>query len=326
MTRFRGKLPVEPLPKHAYDRIAEEVFCELDAGIDRAPAAPERATLRRHTALLTVAFALVAAVIGLVWRTSQSNPPLATASRIVTEPSMTQATLGDATVEAAPASAFISTGSDAAGWTVTVEKGSIAFTVPKRMGRPPFRVEAADVAIEVVGTRFTVVRVARLVRVGVEEGVVKVTSGGQARLLHRGERWENQADTAKKIDTKEMPATFGSASPTVSKLPDLAPGRSAAAVRSAASPSNAGKQPSRRERYESASSLEASQPNEAVSIYLDLGSGNDAWAANALYAAARLEFERGRYAHARRLLEQYRRRFPDGHNAHEARTLLDRMK
>ena len=55
-------------------------------------------------------------------------------------------------------------------------------------------------------------------------------------------------------------------------------------------------------------------------------SGSGPWAANALFAEARLSAERGQREAARALLSAYLNRFPDGRNAADARALLIRQK
>jgi hypothetical protein len=78
-----------------------------------------------------------------------------------------------------------------------------------------------------------------------------------------------------------------------------------------------------KQRYEQAARLEASEPAAAIAIYRELARGKSAWAANALFAQARLELDRGHTAEAVRLLETYLRRYPGGNNAADARALLE---
>jgi hypothetical protein len=81
-----------------------------------------------------------------------------------------------------------------------------------------------------------------------------------------------------------------------------------------------------RERFESAAALEVRDPLAAARIYRELASGSGAWAANALFAEARLSVERGHREAARTLLSAYLDRFPSGPNAADARALLIRLK
>ena len=60
----------------------------------------------------------------------------------------------------------------------------------------------------------------------------------------------------------------------------------------------------------------------ALGEYRALARGGDAWAANACFAAARLLHERGDLTAARRMAEDYLRRFPRGVNASDARELI----
>jgi hypothetical protein len=80
--------------------------------------------------------------------------------------------------------------------------------------------------------------------------------------------------------------------------------------------------------FELAAQLEIRDPEAALRIYGELAAAEPpsegGWAASALFAAARLESERGHAAQAHELCEAYLRRFPRGPNADDARTLLAR--
>jgi transmembrane sensor len=65
---------------------------------------------------------------------------------------------------------------------ISLIKGEALFQVSKDATRP-FVVQASGGSVQAVGTRFDVDRQPRRVRVGVTEGEVKVTSGGQAVAL-----------------------------------------------------------------------------------------------------------------------------------------------
>jgi hypothetical protein len=60
-------------------------------------------------------------------------------------------------------------------------------------------------------------------------------------------------------------------------------------------------------------------------MYLSLASGHDDWAANALYAAARLEIERGLIDAGAEHLTEYLARFPRGENVVDVRGLRQRV-
>ncbi len=81
-----------------------------------------------------------------------------------------------------------------------------------------------------------------------------------------------------------------------------------------------------RERFQSGAALEVRDPLAAARIYRELASGAGPWAANALFAEARLSAERGQRDAAQALLSSYLERFPSGPNADDARALLGRLK
>lgn len=82
--------------------------------------------------------------------------------------------------------------------------------------------------------------------------------------------------------------------------------------------------------FELAAQLEVRDPEAALRIYGELASApspsDGGWAASSLFAAARLEAERGHAPQAKELCETYLRRFPRGPNADDARTLLARAR
>jgi hypothetical protein len=82
---------------------------------------------------------------------------------------------------------------------------------------------------------------------------------------------------------------------------------------------------SRRMAYEAAERLEPTDPAAALAGYRRLMAGSDGWSANALYAAARLEADRGDHGAARGLLRAYLAKYPHGPNASDARDLLERL-
>jgi hypothetical protein len=84
--------------------------------------------------------------------------------------------------------------------------------------------------------------------------------------------------------------------------------------------------PSDRERlFERAASLESANAPLALALYLSLASGDDDWAANALYAAARLEIDRGLHDAGAQHLTEYLARFPRGENVVDVRGLRQRI-
>jgi hypothetical protein len=83
--------------------------------------------------------------------------------------------------------------------------------------------------------------------------------------------------------------------------------------------------------FELAAQLEVRDPEAALRIYGELAAAPSSpaeggWAASSLFAAARLEAERGHAAQSKELCEAYLHRFPRGPNADDARTLLARAR
>jgi len=198
---------------------------------------------------------------------------------------------------------------------VSLERGHVDFGVPPREGRPPFVVQAGDVRVEVVGTRFSVSREGDQVTVEVREGVVRVTRGAEATRVAAGERWP--ADEAQPAPPPE---------------PARAEERLAEAEvdERAATPEQVEAGPTRRgdharALFERAQAAEADDPDRSAALYRRATRRGGAWAANALYAWARLEVERGHEERGRRLLRRYLDRHPDGPNATDARELLARL-
>jgi hypothetical protein len=357
---LRNRLPVEPLSRSAWQRVREETFAELERGTE--PAVGRSPRSRSATALFALAGAVVAAALMLLFfRSEAEKVDLSSTSRIEATHHLTRASLGDVALEASPGSALVTTGSDTIGWTVLLERGRVSFAVPKRERRATFKVQAAGTLVEVVGTRFTVARDGERVTVAVSEGTVRVTSDGRALAVHAAQTWENggaprlaegnaESKVPASLGLHESPATRA---PGSSERPATAP-KSATAPRpenSSAAPEPVAPEPvvpvpaapaaaepvpiasssaasprsSERDRFETASRLEPTQPSAALAIYSELSRGRGPWAANALYAAGRLELERGQERRAKRLLELYVQRFPSGQNLEEARRLLETL-
>ena len=122
------------------------------------------------------------------------------------------------------------------------------------------------------------------------------------------------------------PEPHPSAALTEAPLVRSAPKPQASAPIAADTQTAAPSAPSPRERYDRAITLEASRPDEALSIYRELAGGEGSWAMNALYAEARLELERGEKDSARKLFAEYLRRYPSGPNANDARELSAKLQ
>lgn len=332
MTRSAlGPPPVEGLSDIAWARVERNVWSALDASDadDQRRAAPRATTPSRRWGRYALAGALAlaaAAVLVLLW-------PSATAthhdlpSRVATAESPTTVSFGDAEITLASRSTVVLAGTPARGVDIVLEDGSATFAVAPRMGRPPFVVHAGAADIKVVGTEFTVTRSGDGVRVVVAHGEVEVVAHGHRELLHAGDSWDSSRD---------WEAATGS-SATITNPDDVAtartiPDEGGAEVGSAPAPVTGGA-PARvaqvvdpKAAYEEAASLEPSDPSAALAAYRKIARGSGPWAANALYAAARLAEQEGQNDVALSLARQYGKRFPKGANAFDAARLATRLE
>jgi FecR-like protein len=326
--------PIEPLSPEAWARIEHDVFARLDqerreatprsnvrvlrlvslasaAGVAFAaaamlalwlrggsePAAPAHAVATATSAAASPPASAVAANAPVA-ETAPVDPQRVDARRVedgahvLTNDLAEQLRIGDSEVVLAARSELDVKGSDERGWLLELVRGRIDVHVAPRAQRPDFVTHAGEVEVRVVGTRFSVERdTARGARVTVEEGKVRVSERGQNVLLTAGDSWSGF------------------------ERPPLAGAKSASARRAAAAERA-------RIDFERATRLESSDPAKALGIYAELGARRGPWAANALYAAARLEHERGNTQRASTLLKRYLERYPKGANASDARALL----
>ena len=148
-----------------------------------------------------------------------------------------------------------------------------------------------------------------------QHGAVEVESHGEKTLVAAGSSWPTP-EHARNIDgTSPEDLPRAQVEPSTHAAPS-------ATVSAAHPPSS----PSPRERYDRAAAIEATHPDEALSIYRELAAGSDSWAMNALYAEARLELERGNKDSARKRFAEYLQRYPTGPNANDARELSAKLQ
>ena len=339
------RVEVEPLSEARWTRIERGLFARLDAddASERARAQssvrPPRPSRAKWIAAIAVASAAAAAVGALASRGLWTAPVTASASHIATSGAASHVALAEAALDVGPQSELEVSGDDARGVLVVLDRGRVECEVAPRRGRPPFVVKAGEVRVRVVGTRFAVERDGASVHVTVAKGVVEVESHGDVQSVGAGESWppepaasatEAPAPIASASAAPVAPAprrTSGVASRAATSAPKPAPEPEEEAPPAPSAPPVAPRAPAAtpQERYESAARIEATDPMAALAIYGDLSRGDDAWSANALFAAARLEADRGDRDRARALLGQYLARFPRGPNAADARDLLDRI-
>lgn len=365
------RLPVEvDMPSDArWERIGREMFAKLDA----MPPAPrpgdpgaQRFSPRRAVGWVLVTAAAAAALIVVVRGVHPMLSALAvqageTRARLETGEGASQFTVGESSLLVAPRSLVLVAGDDDHGVDVVLDRGAVTCIVAPRRGRPAFIVDAGDVRVRVVGTRFTVVREPAGASVEVEHGVVEVVAHGVVVSLHDGQHWPDGPAPApiERQESRERPEAPATALPTAppgasASAPPAAPTPGPKPVTASASPpGKPGQQPPRetrsamasaavpdseeaaptsapvatlQEQFESATRIERVDPDEATSVYVRIAAGGSVWAPNALFALARLEADRGRREDAARHLNEYLTRYPRGINADDARALLRRTQ
>jgi hypothetical protein len=346
--------PLPPLADSALHRIERGVFDALDARpLDARPA---RAPRWRVVALAVTGAAAAGAI--LVARDGRPREALpARAAQISTTTSGSHIAIAGATLDVAPQSAVSFGGGRDGAVVVALERGTVTCEVAPRTNRAPFIVEAGETRVTVIGTRFSVRREGAHATVSVEHGLVEVADTNMTELVHAGERFRPGEPVTREPLASEAPTTptppIGppapapvvatttqpSASPrpmrrrrlalaqSVARAPDVdvpAPAEAAAATPVVAAPAADAGAPRRSVQvlFELAAQLEVRDPVAALRIYGELAGGDDGWAAGALFAAARLEAERGQGPQARASCESYLQRFPRGPNADDARALL----
>jgi transmembrane sensor len=359
---YRLPVEVEPPSEQRWDRIGREMFAKLDASAPPA-AAPERMRggWGRYALAGSVAALAVAAAVVVVVRSTHEESD--TRSRLETADGVSRFTIGESFLVVAPRSLVMVGGDDEHGVDVSLDRGAITCVVAPRHGRPPFLVDAGDVRVRVVGTKFSVARNDAGVSVDVDHGVVEIVAKGTVVTLHDGERWPavaevpagNAVPAGNEVPGGNVPAApsptesaSSSASLPIAEPPTSvarprgeltrpssglivteppadwsAPARSSAVVPPQAAAAPA---PTMQSRFEEATKMERTRPADAMAIYREVAASGSAWAPTALFALARLEAEQSRGADAKRHLNEYLTRYPRGVNADDARALLQRMQ
>jgi hypothetical protein len=306
---------VEPLSDASWKRIENSVFAELDQARGVAPEPPVRAAWRWRPAwALAMGGVAAAAVIALVVVQGRgSHDDAFEPSRIVTADSPAQLTLGRAAITVAPRSSLWIRGAESRGVQVMLESGRVECAVAPRRDGSAFVVQAGDVRVEVVGTRFAVERHGAAVSVQVSKGAVTVYHDGERVELGAGEAWPAARDATGATGASQQAGAVYEGRGAAGQ-PEQAPKGRASKARASANAA--------RELYERAASLEASEPDKARALYSEIIEQGGPWAANALFAQARLELELGNRERASALLRTYLQRHPHGANAADARRLL----
>ncbi len=317
----KRRLEVEPLDDARWERIERGLRDRVNAGEARERSIERGATTTRAPLLLLCGAA--ATVVGAIaWEKLQPTPHAESTVATTTietrdAPSHVQITGATLDVEAHTGARVDS--SAERGVLVALDHGAVEFDVTPRAGRPPFVVRAGDVDVRVVGTHFRVDREDSITHVRVDKGVVEVVTSGKTVRVAAGASWPETASTTAAVSTEIEPPPMAS---VVKPRSDFAIPTTTTTIATAM----AVPQPSARERYDRALTLEATRPDEARAIYRELAAGSDSWAMNALYAEARLDLERGNKTSARALFAEYVRRYPSGPNANDARELAAKLQ
>ena len=298
---FQTPPPIEELSEISWKRIEQGLMTSLDsAQVEPATAA----TTKRARVLVPFAVACLAAaavaVFALVSDNTTKPKSAENTSQISTQESPTSIVLLGAQLEVHPHSevAVEQYGGDLA---FQLRDGGISLSVEPRDHKAPVTIVSGDVHIEVVGTKFSVYRSAGDTQVVVDEGIVAVSRGGVRQLVRAGERWP-----------------FEEASGTASvEAPKPEVARAVAPVKS-----HEPAQRDARDLFEEAADKEQSAPSEAIRLYRRAARGSGPWAANALFAQARLLVAQGNPDKAKPVLQRYLKRFPSGANTADARALL----
>jgi len=294
MSDEKIRVDVPSLPESTWQRVEKGVFERLPAEVEGPRAVPSRLPI-------WIAAAAAIGLVGIcafVWWPRHTTAPIAlpspsttvpaSTSHVVTTDAPASVSFGESSLDVGPASELVATGDDGRGVLVVLERGSVKLHVPPRAGRPPLGVQAGNVRVQVIGTRFSVERNGSDVRVHVDDGTVRVTNGADVVDVHASEDWPV---------APPVPTVTHSALPP--KIDDEA-------------------------LFERAARSERTDPDGALQLYEGIATRGGAWAPNALFAEGRLELDRGHTANGRRLLELYLKRYPRGANAADAKSLLEK--
>ena len=337
------ELEFEPLSEPRWNKIEQRVFARLDAGELRSTQDSNQQAPFWARRAGVWALGLAASLLLVVLALSRSNRSAApTVSRISTGVAASHVALPGVVLDVSPQSAIIVSGSADESALIVLDRGEVTCDVAHRRPGAPLFVQAGELSVEVVGTRFTVTRQEEVASVKVQEGVVRVKFRGRSTSVKAGETWPpaptaevspppSVAEVPRANEVPEAPGSAGSTAGTQRPRERSSRPRIANEVKETkeapeqiattkASP------PSAQRQFETATRIEATEPAQAIRLYEGIEDGSSGWASNALFAHGRLEAARGNRVAARRILAQYLSRFPGGANAPDARLLLSRLE
>jgi len=298
MNRDLDRIVVDvPAADSSRHRVEPRMFDRLDAirSAERAKdVAPDRSA-RRWPWIAGAAALTAAATIVLVLASHGPESARPSAPSLVVTPAggSSRFTIDDAVIDAGSDTSVAVQSGEHGAVTLVLSRGTIDCEVAPRNGRP-FHVVAGDVDVEVVGTRFAVTRGAT-VRVDVTHGRVHVRAPSGEWLVGAGERWPIAAPQTATVDPPVAPPVPAVA-PEIHEAP----------------------KPSPHDQFLAAQAREAHDWAGAAKAYRAVASGDDRWAALALYSLAELDAAHDRANAALAALEEYRRRFPRGASVEDA--------
>jgi hypothetical protein len=311
-----------PLSEARRDRVEREVFARLDAmrDVDLVnEIAPTRGPVWRKLPMIAAGAVAIAAaaslVVVLAWSRPEPTVPPSTPSLVVTPVGgSSRFTVGDSVIDAGSDTSVEVKHEPGGGTTLLLTRGSVDCEVTPRPNRPPFRVIAGDVTVEVVGTRFAVSRAGTLTRVDVTRGKVSVHGNGERRLLGAGESWTNGA-VVKPVETAAVPPA---PAPTPERDAPIATAPIEDEPEIELPPEPARRKPSPKALYESALELQKTDHKQALRAFRALASGgHPKWAPLSLFNLAELQAKVDVDA-TLRTLDELARRFPKATNSEEA--------
>ena len=325
------RIVVDPPSSEARrDRIERKLFEQLAAVrmVERAEAVIPPARKSRKPIWFSAGALAAAAVLAVVLlgRGTPTEPGLPSPSRVVTPiGGTTQFTVPGALIEArSDTSVEVLHGANGA-ITLVVARGAVECDVEHRANRPPFRVVAGEVSVEVVGTRFTVTRSPKP-RVDVARGKVRVIAPGGQWLIEAGEAWPTPTQTALAPEpevTPEIEMAPDVVAPSKKKStvtpPPVAP-TTATAPNAPTSKDEATKEERdlARETWRIANKLEHSDPQKAAQLYRSIATNGKGMESVALISLAEVELRMKHPAQALAALDELRERFPNAANTEDA--------
>jgi hypothetical protein len=311
------------------ERVEKKLFEQLAAVrvVERAEAVipPERP--RRMPFFFAAGALAAAAVIALVVLRGAGPTPteIPAPSRIVTPVGGTsQVTLPGALIEAQSDTSVEVQHGPGGAITLVIARGAVECDVEPRGNRPPFKVVAGDVTVEVVGTRFTVARTPTP-RVDVARGKVRVTAPGGQWLVEAGESWPDPTRTASvsvplpthEPEAAEPPAIPSEAAPEPEVRAAPAHKKATPTVQPAKPPVAAERERAR-ESYKIANRLEGSDPHKAAQLYRAIATDGKGMEAVALVSLAEVQLKLKDPTAALAALDELTRRFPKAANIEDA--------